>query len=155
MGWVLSPPFFCTASETARDVAAFYVFEAQGALLEHHLEKLAMPDEDSTLPYMSTVLIKDGTKFLHMLEVYIDDSISLAQIKDHDKLQHLSRALLHGIHSVFPHPEISGHNREESTSVKKLKEGEGLWEARKDISGWVMDSATRCIVGSPHTGCQK
>ena len=145
MGWVLSPPFFCAASETARDVAASYVCETQGALPEHPLENLTMPDEEVTLPDLSTVSGKDGANFLHMLEVYVDDFISLAQTRDDKKLRHLSRALLHGIHSVFPPPAISGHNGEEPISIKKLKEGEGLWEVRKEILGWVMDGATRCI----------
>ena len=30
-------------------------------------------------------------------------------------------------------------------SNKKLLEGEGLWEVRKEILGWVFDGATRCI----------
>ena len=104
-----------------------------------------MPDEDVTLPDLSTGSGKDGATFLHMLEVYVDDFISLAQTKDQNKLRHLSRALLHGIHSVFPPPAISGHNGEEPISIKKMKEGEGLWEVRKEILGWVMDGATRCI----------
>ena len=30
MGWALSPPFFCAASETARDVCASYMEEPVG-----------------------------------------------------------------------------------------------------------------------------
>ena len=29
--------------------------------------------------------------------------------------------------------------------MKKLLEGEGLWEVRKEILGWIFDGATRCI----------
>ena len=39
MGWVDAPPYFCAASETARDVAAAYAEAPIGALPEHHLEK--------------------------------------------------------------------------------------------------------------------
>ena len=60
-------------------------------------------------------------------------------------LRHCSRALLHGIHSVFPPPAISGHNGEDPISIKKLLEKEGLWEVRKEVLGWVFDGATRCI----------
>ena len=35
MGWAESPPFFCAASETARDVAASYVAEPMGSLFRH------------------------------------------------------------------------------------------------------------------------
>ena len=45
----------------------------------------------------------------------------------------------------FTASSLSGHNREEPISIKKLKEGEGLWEVQKEILGWVMDCATRCI----------
>ncbi|KAL7540898.1 hypothetical protein ACHAWF_006815, partial [Thalassiosira exigua] len=80
-----------------------------------------------------------------MVEVYVDDFIQLAQTSDRDALLHCSRALLHAIHSVFPPPAITGHNGEEPISLKKLKEGEGLWEVRKEILGWMFDGATRCI----------
>ena len=60
-------------------------------------------------------------------------AIQLAQTSDQDKWRHLSLALQYGIHSVFHPPAISGHNGEEPISVKKLKEGEGLWEVRKEI----------------------
>ncbi|KAL7525691.1 hypothetical protein ACHAXR_001116, partial [Thalassiosira sp. AJA248-18] len=88
---------------------------------------------------------KQGIKFLQLLEVYVDDVIQLAQTSDREALLHCSRALLHGIHSVFPPPAITGHSGEEPISLKKLLEGEGLWEVRKEILGWIMDGATRCI----------
>ena len=46
---------------------------------------------------------------------------------------------------MFPPPAVTGHNGGDPASVKKLKAGEGLWEVRKDILGWMMDGATRCI----------
>ena len=85
-----------------------------------------MPEEGFKLLDMSNVSNvsgKVGATFLHMLEVYVDDFIQLVQTSDPMKLRHLSRALMHGIDSVFPPPDISGHNGEEPISVKKLKEG--------------------------------
>ena len=35
MGWVESPPYFCAASETGRDVAAQYVHTPVGSLVDH------------------------------------------------------------------------------------------------------------------------
>ena len=49
MGWVLSPPFFCAASETARDVAASYAAEPLGSLPQHPLEDMMMPPEEDEL----------------------------------------------------------------------------------------------------------
>ncbi|KAL7523596.1 hypothetical protein ACHAWF_000588 [Thalassiosira exigua] len=80
-----------------------------------------------------------------MVEVYADDFIQLAQTSDRDTLLHCCRALLHAIYSVFLSPAIIGHKREEPISLKKLREGEGLWDVRKEIMGWLFDGATRCI----------
>ena len=121
MGWVLSPPFFCAASETARDVAALYAAEPLGSLPQHPLEDMMMPSEEDELfwlpeeKYMSG---KGAGSFLHLLGVYVDDFIQMAQTKDEETLRHLSRALLHGIHSVFPPPDVTGHNGADPVSVK-------------------------------------
>ena len=60
-------------------------------------------------------------------------------------MRHCSRALLHGIHSVFPAPNIIGHSGADPTLIKKLNQGDGLWEVRKEILDWMIDGATRCI----------
>jgi hypothetical protein len=77
--------------------------------------------------------------------VYIDDFIQLAQTTDRNQLTHLSRAMLHAIHSVFPPPGITGHSGEDPISIKKLTQGDGLWDVRKEILGWIFDGARRCI----------
>ena len=69
----------------------------------------------------------------------------MAQTSDPAQLLHLSRALLHGTHSVFPPPQVSGHNGQDMISKKKLESGEGQWEVRKEMLGWMVDGATRCI----------
>ena len=56
-----------------------------------------------------------------------------------------SREYLHGIHSVFPPLEVSGHNGQVPISKKKLYSGEGKWAVRKEVLGWMVDGATRCI----------
>ena len=67
-------------------------------------------------------------------------------------LRHCSRAVLHGIHSVFPPPNVTGHNGADPVSVKKLLKGEGVWAVRKEIPGWTIDGATMCIELSEKTG---
>eukprot|EP00978_Attheya_sp_CCMP212_P037219 scaffold174002_cov31-Attheya_sp.AAC.1 len=69
----------------------------------------------------------------------------MAQTTDRKELQRLSRCLLHAVHSIFPPPEVTGHSGEESISMKKLLQGDGLWDMRKKILGWLFDGATRCI----------
>jgi hypothetical protein len=46
MGWVESPPYFCAASETARDVAAQYTERPVGSLPTHKFSKYAMSNEE-------------------------------------------------------------------------------------------------------------
>ena len=57
----------------------------------------------------------------------------------------MSKALLHGIHSVFTPPKVSGHNGQDPISKKNLKSGEGQWAVRKEVLSWMVDGATRCI----------
>ena len=69
----------------------------------------------------------------------------MAQTSDPVQFPHLSRALIHGIHSFFPLPKVSGHNGEDPISNKKLESGEGHWAVRKEVLGWMVDGAIRCI----------
>ena len=47
--------------------------------------------------------------YIRLIEVYVDDFCTMAQTTDINQLQHVSRSLLHAIHSVFPSTDISGH----------------------------------------------
>ena len=69
----------------------------------------------------------------------------MAQISEPAKLLNLSIALLLGIHRIFPPPKVSGHNRQDPISNKKLESVKGQWEVRKEVLGWMVDGATRCI----------
>ncbi len=74
MGWIESPPYFCAALGTGRDVDEQYIEMAVGSRPAHKFinhtaqgtdfDNLLTTSEDETLPYM--------------LEVYMDDYISLA-----------------------------------------------------------------------------
>ena len=144
MGWVLSPPFFCAASETAHDVAELYVAEPQGSLTEHLLRDITMT-EDFLLLAVISMTRKQGAKFLYVLEVYVDNLIQMSQTDNEEALRRCSQKLLHGIHSMFPPPSIMVHVGEETLSIKKLMEGEGRLEVIKEILVWLFDGATRCI----------
>eukprot|EP00957_Ditylum_brightwellii_P118755 9056943-Ditylum_brightwellii.AAC.1 len=47
--------------------------------------------------------------------------------------------MLHGLHSVYLPPEITGHPDEDSCAKKKLKKEEGRWEYIKEILGWIFN----------------
>ena len=45
--------------------------------------------------------------------------------------------MLHGINSIFPTPEVLGHQVEVPILQKKLIQGDGLWETTKEILVWL------------------
>jgi len=75
----------------------------------------------------------------------MDDFIGMSAGHLHADLLHFTWAVLHGIHTVFPPPEPMEDQEDEPISVKKLKQGNGLWSTKKEILGWLFDCSTRCI----------
>ena len=69
----------------------------------------------------------------------------MAQTSEPAQLLHFSPALMHGIHIVFPLSQVSGNNWQHPICKKKLESGKGQWEVRKEVIGWMVDGATRCI----------
>ena len=141
MGWSESPPFFCAATETARDVAASALRDNNEAT-PHPMEDIMMNIDWTTIPAHKAEPAL--TKFLTLLEVYVDDFIALVQSTDPTQLRTVSRHLLHAIDNVFPNPSITGSKMGPAISNKKLIE-EGTWETRKEILGWLLDGIARTI----------
>ena len=140
MGWSESPPFFCAATETARDLAENY-YVSKRPLLPHPMEKTVLDINWSAIP---TTERDPNVAFLHLLEVYIDDFIALIHTTDKAEITRLTRSLLHAITDIFPPPEITGSSMGPAISEKKLI-AEGTWETRKEILGWVLDGIARTI----------
>jgi hypothetical protein len=142
MGWHDSPAYFCAASETARDVGKKLATSTPiGSLPPHPLEHWLIhpnewPDDNETG--------REGTLYW-LLKVYVDDFIHLAQTTNATELQHLACATLHGLHSCFPPPSVTGHDGEDPVSLKKLREGDGRWAVCKELFSWIFDGTTRCI----------
>ena len=130
MGWCKSASYLCAASEMSRDIGDTLALMPIGSLpphpLEHHL--VVPPDAEPTQLPCTLPDPDQQAAFLCLLEVYIDDFIQLAQTTDKAKLLHLSRALLHAIHSVFPPPSVTGGTEEDPVAMKKLLQGDGLWD---------------------------
>ncbi|HEY9815755.1 MAG TPA: hypothetical protein V6D20_08145, partial [Candidatus Obscuribacterales bacterium] len=81
-----------------------------------------------------------------LFDDYVDDFINLLQSTNLEDLRHASRAILHAIHQIFPPTIATGHSGEDPISYKKLVlEGEGIWDVRKEILGWVFDGAARTM----------
>ena len=66
--------------------------------------------------------------------LHVDDFIAVVQAKSVKELQHVTRALLHGIESISP----------DGMSMSKLHK-EGKWESKKEILGWIFDGVARTM----------
>ena len=146
MGWKSSPPFFCAATETGRDIAEW--LRQQPELPPHPMEGHMMDHIDLQLPDLDSH--PDPNKLreqlFHLFECFVDDYIGLVQTTDPAQLRHHSRALLHAIHQIFPPPDATGDTGEDPISYKKLvTEGEGIWATRKEILGWIFDGFHRTM----------
>ncbi len=74
MGWVESPPFFCAASETARDVAQDYCETKIVTLPPHKFTSYVIGNQAyEDLPERGELV----RIFCYLLEVYVDDFVSL------------------------------------------------------------------------------
>ncbi len=72
MGWVKTPPFFCVAIKTARDIASNYCNTPNGSLLRHKFVKQETEDKEfNTLPTTSTATAPNS--LFYALEVYVNN----------------------------------------------------------------------------------
>ena len=136
MGWVEPAPYFCAASETARDVAVEYIETEIGSLPPHKFKHWA----GSANTKINTTR-KDDTLW-YVLEVYINDFILCIIPTTRQQVKHVARVVLHGIHDVFP-PSID--DTKDPISAKKLRKGEGTFESTKCLMGFDFDGVNKTI----------
>ena len=140
MGWIESPPYFCTASETARDVAAQYAELPQGQLADHHfLHYTRHATEYTALPVQRK---SDDPPLKYLMEVYMDDFIDVAIPACQKDLDHLASATMTGIHDVFP---AAPTPTEDPISNKKLRRLDGAWANVKELLGMTFDGTAKTI----------
>ena len=158
MGWKESPPAFCTATETAADLANELLKDSNqlyssphrlDAISESPIGTVTEPLPRAVVSRSSTdVPQRDEPKLLRPLQywdVYVDDFLGLAQ-GDTSRRQMIKRALLHALDQIFrPLQEGDVPTRQEPASVKKLKKGDATWATRKVMLGWVIDTVNGTI----------
>jgi hypothetical protein len=71
-----------------------------------------------------------------MLEVFIDDFISLIVPSSQSQLDHVATATIMGIHYVLPPDDIDAND---PISKKKLKKGDKAWAATTEFLGLMFD----------------
>jgi hypothetical protein len=124
MGWVESPAYFCTASETAWDVTTTYIEGPLSSITDHKFIHHAMNSTDITQLPMAV----EDNELRYFVEVYMDDFIPIAIASSQEQLRHVANGVLHGIHDIFPsHREAS----EDPISMKKILKGDGNWSFQK------------------------
>jgi hypothetical protein len=124
------PPFFCAAMETSRDISTDYIETEVNSLHRHKFEHYAVGASAYTNLSESG---QDPQGFWYMVEVYVDDFMSLVIPVSREQLRHVANVMMHGIHDVFP-PDIN--DDEDPISEKKMKKGEGLYDTKKMLLGF-------------------
>jgi hypothetical protein len=132
MGWCESPPFFCAATETARDIIA-HLISYQKSILPPH------PMEDEMMNKITNQKVIPPPVTSNINEVYVDDFCCGTNNLQPSNLRHNSRSILHGIHSIFPPTNITHHSGGDPISEKKMDQGDGTWMYQKEILGWMFN----------------
>ena len=165
-GWCESPPFFYASSETVRDVIQTLL--TNDCSPPHHpFEDLMMADISQILPTRDDGKMSGGTKqhassaahlpnttSTDLVEVFVDDFIAATNAQDLPHIQHISRAMLHGVHTIYPPRHITKHTGADPIARKKLEKGDGLWRTEKDIIGWIFDGV-QYTMRLPHEKCER
>ncbi len=119
MGWIESPPYFCAATETARDIVTEYTNMPVGSLPPHKFVTYTTNGRSYTdLPDKH-----EDQRFSTLVEVYVDDFMSLVIPVSKAQLTHTASAVMTGIHDVFPANDVD--EGDDPISVKKLKQQDG------------------------------
>jgi hypothetical protein len=139
MGWVESPPYFCAATEMARDITATYCDTLVGSLPKHKFIKHVRGDAAvADLPTSA----ETNSPCYYCLEVYVDDFMSIVIPTSHEQLDHVATAVMMGIHDVFP-ANISNGN--DPISEKKLLKGDGQYSLLKTFLGFDFDGDRKTL----------
>ena len=140
MGWIESPPYFCAASETARDIASQYAeLPMEGVDPHHLLHHTKTNPEYAKLPETRR---KSDPPMRYIMEVYVDDFIDIVIPTCQQDLDHIATATMTGIHDVFPPAPTQSSD---PISKKKLEKGDGAWANVKDILGMTFDGTDKTI----------
>ena len=136
MGWIESPPYFCTASKTGRDVAVQYIETPIGSLPNQKF----IEHTTKSVNFKAMPLVDDVNKLSNLVEIYVDDYISLAVPTSQEHLIHVATVIMMGVHDVFP---ADSNDDNDPLSLKKLEKLEAMWALHKDILGLAFDGVEK------------
>ncbi len=138
-GWVESPPYFCAAVETARDITLDYSNTPIGSITPHKFVNYVRGDNNfKVLPATS----EDKNNCQYGLKVYVNNFMSIVIPTSRDQLEHVATAIMTGIHDVFP---ANITDSEDPISEKKLLKGEGQYSLIKTLLGFEFDGKQKTM----------
>jgi len=178
MGWTQSPPSFSVMSETVADVTNRNFSSRPREIIPHRLEEPASRlDDFSPDPLPRGEEDQSAARRLQSLhpaltldegppadcppsnrmystpvgdtDVFVDDFIQLGQ-GGARRMKALRGHLLQVIDQVLSRPTAEEPHRNEAISLKKLLQGDGSWNTRKLILGWIVDTIRQTIELPPH-----
>lgn len=139
MGWIESPAYFCAASETSRDVAEKYCQAKMGSLPPHKFAKYMKGSDE----YLSLPTSTDMDEFMrYMLEVFVDDFMSLVIAISRRQLDHVGTGTMMGIHDVFPESAV---DEDDPISEKKMKKLDSRYATKKTLLGFDFDGDAKTM----------
>jgi hypothetical protein len=157
MGWTESPPYFTAATETVADLANQRLLN-RWQPPPHRLEQLADTPTTSALPSSNQhnsataaplpddiPVRRHRSKPLANVDVFVDDFIGVCQ-GPIPRRRTVRRIMLHTLDDIFrPLGPQDNPHRKEPVSEKKLRQGDGSWETRKLVLGWILDTIAMTI----------
>ncbi|EJK64484.1 hypothetical protein THAOC_14776, partial [Thalassiosira oceanica] len=155
MGWVSSPPVFCTATEVATDVANKEI--ASNWRPPPHRQEQAADTEVDIDPTRKRSVRGKPPRIRHRnkgplgyVDCYVDDFMALVQGSKRRR-RRVRRVLFHCIDRVFRAPDDKDDEwAKDKISLKKLLKGDGALTTLKIILGWLVDTVAGTIELPPH-----
>ncbi len=139
MGWVKSPPYFCAATETSRDIVMTYCEMRIGTLPSHKFDKLVSADDAvGELPDMPTT----NKHLRYLIEVYVNNFMAIVIPTTRQDVTHVGQAVMHGIHNIFL---ADDNDANDPISKNKLIKGEGTMSTTKTIFGFDFDGVEKTM----------
>jgi hypothetical protein len=157
MGWTNSPPYFCTATEGTRELIKRILALSidTGIDVPHRHEHYCVDPEEpaakrprssdpspgESSPAKSEAWVPPQTLQL-VNRVFVDDFLNglageVGRKRKRQEQLWVSRATMHGIHSIFPPPDVLAHEGgRDSISERKLEKGDGRFKPEETMLGF-------------------
>jgi hypothetical protein len=123
----------------AWDMAQDYCKTKLGTLLPHKFTKYMIGNQAyGDLPKRD----ENDNAFRYLLEVYVDDFVSIVIPTSCEQLQYVSTGMTTEIHDIFP---ADTNNSNDPISEKKLRQWDGEYSTTKTILGFDFDRVNKTI----------